>query len=453
MSIKLRHCAKETYSASQLNDVDRHISLFETKRKTADDLLLDIVNCGVSCEDEKSPCHSIWESQNCTNIGDFHLPEPWNGDIEKAQLMFLGINPRHNAGELFPRTGYDWWMDGTSLNRERIVDFFKNRFSSQYEYVRGIPNGPVQVRIEQNPEDVGRSYRNAGGFYWKYLHMIARLVLGEDSDEGKGVKPGLDYVLSEIVHCKTLNESGVSKKCFAHCQKKWFTKVLEYASNVKYIVGVGVSVSRRLSTFLKCEPDCFKWYSVKISGHDYKVMFVYHSNAHRSYFDSLRDIFKANGEERIGLSKLPNDYSPKSESNTTIGARQHQIVNNNGDRLLLALNTLAQSLGKRPDAHNRQLLLCQIGGVKLYMRFTKNKPHVVFNLAVADKELFRNQYGKCLNDWGCNKGFNVVLGKGHSAGNGVQFKPQETIDLDNIECEELRNWSDVIIAELNHVIV
>ena len=87
------------------------------------------------------------------------------------------------------------------------------------------------------------------------------------------------------------------------------------------------------------------------------------------------------------------------------------------------------------------------------MRFTKNKPHVVFNLAVADKELFRNQYGKCLNDWGCNKGFNVVLGKGHSAGNGVQFKPQETIDLDNIECKELRNWSDVIIAELKRVII
>ena len=199
-------------ATEQFNDIDRPASLSKTKRKTADDLLLDIVNCGFSCQDSGNPCHSIWESQGCTMIEDFHLPEPWNGDIEKAQLMFFGINPRLNAGELFPRTGCDWWMRGALLNRERVADFFKNRFTSEHQYVRGLPHGPVRVKLETG------SYRNARGVYWKYLHMIARLILGNDEDAGRSIIPGDKYVLSEVVHCKTLKEECwcVDENCQGH---------------------------------------------------------------------------------------------------------------------------------------------------------------------------------------------------------------------------------------------
>src|SRR5688572_32608986 len=49
----------------------------------------------------------------------FHVPEPWNGDIENAPILLVGTNPALTAGERFPtRTSSD----------DVIVDFFENRF-------------------------------------------------------------------------------------------------------------------------------------------------------------------------------------------------------------------------------------------------------------------------------------------------------------------------------------
>jgi len=120
--------------------------------------------------------------------------------------------------------------------------------------------------------------------------------------------------------------------------------------------------------------------------------------------------------------------------------------------LSLALTTVAQFMGKEPDKHNYQLLLWQSDRIKLYLRFTKNRPHVTFNFSVADKQTFVDQYGETLQTWGKHQGFKVQFGKEHSAGNGLQFKPIRPIDLDGVKCNELQEWSDMIIAKSKEIL-
>ncbi len=129
-----------------------------------------------------------------------------------------------------------------------------------------------------------------------------------------------------------------------------------------------------------------------------------------------------------------------------------QYPNNKNGQLLSALNTFSRFMGMAPDMHNCQFLLWQNEGAKLFLRFTKNRPHVTFNFSVADKQAFVDQYGEILRTWGEAQGFRVFWGKEHSAGNGLQFKPIRSIDLDRVKCHELQEWSDMIIAKANEIL-
>ena len=141
---------------------------------------------------------------------------------------------------------------------------------------------------------------------------------------------------------------------------------------------------------------------------------------------------------------------PKSESKADIDTCQ--CPNNKNVQLLSMLKTLAQFMGKESDSHNCQLFLWQSEGVKLFLRLTKNKPHVTFNFSVADKQAFVDQYGEILRTWGETQGFKVFFGKEHSVGNGLQFKPIRPIDLDGVNCNVLQKWSDMIIAKAKEIL-
>ncbi len=266
------------------------------------ELMMNIVRCGLSCADEKSPCHCIWKSQGCRNVSDFHLPEPWNGDIENAKLLFLGINPRLNPGELFPRTGNEWWTkDGGVLDEDKIEDFFKNRFCSDYEYVRHNNGQAFKVRRE------GDEYKGTGKGIWQYMHKLARIIVKDD------VLPGCGYALSEIVHCKTHDEGGLSASCYEKCKKEWLEQVFNAARHLEYVVVLGNSaISRVAKLFSISNPEKYKWYSVNMFGRSFKVLFGYHSNGLDrknviSTYESFQEVLKANRKEKIGVDDLPDD--------------------------------------------------------------------------------------------------------------------------------------------------
>lgn len=84
-------------------------------------LITQIARC---CEVEKAksdlnhPCNKIVCSQNGHG---FQLPEPYNGNIGKADILFVSSNPNIDKDEHYPIS--DW-------NDMEIADFFVNRFEN-----------------------------------------------------------------------------------------------------------------------------------------------------------------------------------------------------------------------------------------------------------------------------------------------------------------------------------
>ncbi len=160
-------------------------------------LLLELAKC---CEVEKAKmdinhsCNKIVCSQKDLGITDFRIPEPWNGHIDTAEILFISSNPSINFNESYPTA---------SWNDEDIISFFENRF-------------------EDTP-------KNQWSRYWRTILKWAGWIIPNI---------GFDKIsITEIVHCKSKSEFGVYE-CMNYCADKWLKKVLS-AFNGNYIVLVG----------------------------------------------------------------------------------------------------------------------------------------------------------------------------------------------------------------------
>lgn len=161
-------------------------------------LLLEIAKC---CEVEKAktdnnhPCHKIVCSQNDLGIKDFQLPEPWNGHLDTAEILFISSNPSIDPNENYPTA---------SWNDKDIISFFENRFDN-------TPN-------------------NQWSTYWRTILKWAGWVIPNI---------GFDKIaITEIVHCKSQKEICVNPYCQKTCFNKWLREILKIFKG-KYIIVVG----------------------------------------------------------------------------------------------------------------------------------------------------------------------------------------------------------------------
>lgn len=161
-------------------------------------LITQIARC---CEVEKAktdlnhPCNKIVCSQS---NDDFQLPEPWNGNISKADILFISSNPSIDENEQYPTS--DW-------NDTEIADFFVNRF-------------------ENTPKEQYSSY-------WKSIFKWASWILPEIPKD----EIHKHIAITEVVHCKSKSECGVPE-CLEYCIDLWLKKILGLFIG-KYIVLVG----------------------------------------------------------------------------------------------------------------------------------------------------------------------------------------------------------------------
>lgn len=237
-------------------------------------LINQIVQCGVNTQHADSECHAAWIAQGCTCIDDFHLPEPWNGNIESASLLFLSINPGYSPNELYPRLGNGWWIDESGkLSVQRVADFFTNRFSSEHNYVMNEDGRRFCIKMEDG------SYRRLRRSYWENIHKIATLILNRDVCIGK------DYAITEIVHCKTSRESGLNEKCYSRCLTLWLKQILNVAQKANTIIVVGEKPRILIGQFVEQRidvPERYRWYERSIpGGRKYKWLFIDHPAAYQ----------------------------------------------------------------------------------------------------------------------------------------------------------------------------
>jgi hypothetical protein len=163
------------------------------------------------------------------------LPEPWNGKIESAPILFVGSNPSFNRKERFPTSE---WSDAD------IERFFVTRFMDSYP--------PVQ--------------------YWRVVRAIASDLLGHPG------RPGIDFALTEIVRCKSLNETGLTEATMAECLSRYFMPTLEIAA-AQVVVPLGKKAREGVAAIADTESAIGLHGPVKLSGRDRWLLMLGHPSA------------------------------------------------------------------------------------------------------------------------------------------------------------------------------
>lgn len=222
------------------------------------DLLHKIAHCPniLQCftSQDSNACCKIISTQHSSTLDQHQVPEPWNGDIEHAPILFLGPNPAIDKDEVFPL----WSWQG-----EAIEDFFAHR----------LEHGTYTLLQNGSRKHVT---------FWTSVHKRAQELLGDD------VHGGVDYALTEVVHCKSKTEKDIKKKTLDECVKRYLQPVLEL-SGAKVIVVLGSKARKAVENELKNElKNEFRLSNGRAFGplqsgeHQRYIAFLPHPNAHES---------------------------------------------------------------------------------------------------------------------------------------------------------------------------
>lgn len=165
----------------------------------------------------------------------FHRPEPWAGNITEAKIMFLSSNPSFESRENFPTFA---WPD------HEVNDFFMNRFSSDVNRRYGAIESPPTKEFDQAILKDGSRTKRVTTWY-KLRSRAAAILQREISD----TFASRDYVMTEVVHCKSRREVGVAE-ALPICVSKWFAPVLATSAARLIIVSgkhAGIAVTQALN--------------------------------------------------------------------------------------------------------------------------------------------------------------------------------------------------------------
>ena len=148
---------------------------------TTEHQLLRIVRCQELAKGNASPCHKIISTQEGVDDKTFQVPEPWRGRIDEAKLLFVSSNPSVNHEDDSP---------ATSATDEEIIAYYQAGFAPQFPKI-GLKSGRFSDQHVR---------------FWASCRARAVEVLGRKKVE---IKPGIDFAMTEIVHCKSRGEQGV----------------------------------------------------------------------------------------------------------------------------------------------------------------------------------------------------------------------------------------------------
>ncbi len=199
----------------------------------AERLLVDIARCPnvAACLGSGSEGHACWQivlHQGVSQVAAFQVPEPWSGDLTHAPILFVSSNPSWDPGEDYPHAG---WPD------ELIIDFFMNRFGNgRKEWVKD----GVRPLLSNGEHPTG----------WVRFWAAARSRSTELL--GRPACPGVDFALTEVVHCKSTKEIGVDDAT-AKCSDQWLLRVLSCAG-ASLIVTLGKPASKTVRSVLQLDP-------------------------------------------------------------------------------------------------------------------------------------------------------------------------------------------------------
>lgn len=248
-------------------------------------LLMEIARCKhvencLNNTQHQNKCNKIIQDQK-KELDQFQVPEPWNGNLKTAPILFLGSNPSISTSDKPDyREKYPRW----SWSDSEIEDFFSNRFGGGKE--PWIKDG-IYTLLESG--DHKKTYVR----YFAAIRKRAKEILG------RPVEPGSDYVNAEIIHCKSKHEFGV-REASETCIELYLRRIIA-ESGAKVIVCLGGfaerAVRKEFGIFGTSEP---------ISIREIERLFVFlpHPNARKSRKFSLTDIERIREFLEIGPNQI-----------------------------------------------------------------------------------------------------------------------------------------------------
>ena len=198
------------------------------------------------------PCREIVFSQSPSTLNEYQVPEPWSGRIEQAPILFLSSNPSISSVEDYPRWS---WSD------DAIDDFFNNRFGGGRKV--WIVDG---IKSLQKDGTYGGSVK-----FWSAVQQRAIELFQ------RNVTPGIDYAITEIVHCKSVSEIGV-KKAQNQCVQSYLKKVLGISS-ARVVVVLGVRAREAMQYEFNIPKDVSLFGPIALGGREKLITFLPHPNA------------------------------------------------------------------------------------------------------------------------------------------------------------------------------
>lgn len=162
------------------------------------------------------PCHRIARFQRTPTRPDhWQVPEPWRGNLQDAPLLFVSSNPSVDTNDDSP---WDFDTDGA-------ISAYFNSGSISKDF-------PMSTS-----RDAVRSPRHVQ--FWSSVHARAKELFDNTS-----VRHGIDYAITEVVHCKSTGETGVDE-AREHCAYKYLQEVLSVSTS-SVLVALGRHAAKAL---------------------------------------------------------------------------------------------------------------------------------------------------------------------------------------------------------------
>ncbi len=221
------------------------------------DLLREITHCPnvqrwYASPQSSNPCSKIISIQGSKSLSNHLVPEPWSGDLENAPILFLSSNP--SIDELVVAPLWSW-------RDEWIEDFYLKRFG-------GGRKQWIQEGIRRLMPDGSRKPVR----FWVEVRQRAIELLGED------VRPGIDYALTEVVHCQSRGEEGV-REALNECARRYLRRVVEL-SGARVIVALGKTIKETVKREFGIPEGEMVFGPMPIGKYQRYVVFLPHPNAH-----------------------------------------------------------------------------------------------------------------------------------------------------------------------------
>lgn len=225
--------------------------------RLTDHLLLEIARCPIvalclGAGGGSHPCAAIVTSQGSASMAEHQVPERWSGRIGESPLLFISSNPSISEDDVFP-TGS--WPD------DAVLDFFAHRFGGgQRAWIRDGTKG-----LRRN------GVYGKATMFWAGIRRRASELLQREAI------PGIDYALTEVVHCKSRAEVGVAEAS-ATCAARYLGRVVG-AAHAPVLIVLGAHARSAVASEFGVPSDVDVAGPVEIGGKERMVTFLPHPNA------------------------------------------------------------------------------------------------------------------------------------------------------------------------------